>query len=199
MKLIQLVEMPLRAGEMDAQATEYVQPHRQAWAQAPHVGDIESMRVKKLKDVYSVWDGDELVVTAKAEPTKDARVIDDVWVNPKYRNQRHFTKLLLFFKTREGMNKMILGSVHSTDTHELLKAGGLKLFAKSWQNRRGEVKPFSPDTIDEFYGPGQWQLVIENHDSDSFADWPRFYDPARGYIKESFDILIDVFNMNEAK
>jgi len=191
--------MPLRGGELDAQATEYVQRHLQAWAQSPHVGDIEFAQVRKLKDVYSVWDDAELIITAKAELTKDAHAIDDVWVNPKYRNQRYFTKLLLFFKTREGMNKMILGSVHSTDTYELLKAGGLKLFAKSWQNRRGEVKPFSPDTLDEFYGPGQWQLVIENYDSDLFADWPRFYDPARGYIKGSFDVLISVFNLNEVK
>ena len=187
-------EMALRGGNFETQAAKFAADHEEKWKKSDIVANLDDMDVRKSGDFYNLWSGDELVFFSKVTKKDDGYVVDDVYIAPKFRGKQIFSKMLLFFKTREHMNKLVFGDVHSDDTVGLLKSGGFKLFKKYWVNKHGEIKDFSPVTVDDFYKAGNWKLVLENFD-DSFDDYPRF--SGHGYIKESYDILLNIFNDNE--
>lgn len=183
--------MPIRGGDMDAGAVVYVNRRKTSWLLAPTVGNIDDFAVHKLDNVYSLWDSDILVGTASVKHLDDTNIVDNVWINPAYQNKKIFTKLLLFFRSRENMEKIEFGTVHSNDTYQILKSGGLKLFKKSWKNNKGEIRSFTIDTIDDFYKGGHWKLVLEN--SSDFSEFPRF---TEGFTM-SYDVMLNIFNINE--
>jgi len=185
MKLSDLYEMPLRAGNLEKSAQDFADKNREQWLKAEHVGDIGQLIVRKDKLVYSVWDGDKLVACASLEDGKYGSIVDNVWVNKDYRRQKIFSKLLWFFKSREGRDKLLLGKVHSDDTYQLINGVGLSRFQKYWI-KDGKTEPFSPATVDKFYGSEYgWQLVLENGD-DFFNDFPRF-SGCHNWIQEDYE------------
>lgn len=184
-------EMAIRGGNFEMPAAKFAADHEEKWKKSDVIANLDDMDVRKSGDFYNLWSGDELVFFSKVTKKDDGHVVDDVYIAPKFRGKQIFSKMLLFFKTREHMNRLIFGDVHSDDTVSLLKSGGFKLFKKYWVNKQGEVKDFSPATVDDFYKTGNWKLVLENFD-DSFDDYPRF--SGGGYIKESYDILLNIFN-----
>lgn len=193
MELHRVAEMAIRGGNFETIGQEYADTHKAAWAAGDKVGDLDNLTVKKSATTYSLWDDAEFIAALRVRPAGDAFAIDDIWVEPRRRGQKLLIKLLLFLKTRENMQRLVLADVHSDNMIALLRANGLKLFKKYWVNDKGEVKEFSPETLDDFYGAGRWKLVLEN--TSDFSEWPRFN--GEGYVQQSYDVLLNVFNLNE--
>ena len=182
----------MRAGNFDKKATEFGAANANRWGRGEHVGDIDSFTIKKDGIYFSVWDNEILIAYSSLSTQKPA-VVDDVWVSGEYRGQKLFSKLLWFYKSRMGQNKLVLGDVHSKDTQDIVTSGGLSRFTKSWVNiRTNQTEPFDPATVDNFYswmGPTPWRLMLEN-DGD-FTSWPAFNSESTGYIKQSYDWQIE--------
>ena len=192
MKLIELHEMTMRVGNLDKNATEFAERNSTRWLEdGAHVGDIEKFTIRKLYDVYSVWDSDELIACCTADkiPNNPA-IVDRLWVKKERRGEKILSKLLWFLKSREGFDRMLLGNMHSDDTAEMIK--GLRAFTKSWY-KDGASEPFSIDTTDRYYSnkqPTGWQLMLENT-YDFTAEMPRFYDINTDFIRTSYSAFID--------
>ena len=181
MKITEIIET-MRGVSYNNIAQYYVNTNAQTWFQSAHIGDIENYQVKKHDNQYSIWDTNTLIATT----TLTNNVVDKVWVNPEYRGQKIFSKLLWFYKTRENISPLILGPIHSPEMQEVVK--GLSRFKKYWSNGH-ETRPFSIDTLDNFYSyeaPTEWSLYLEN--SGNFSDWPRFTTNS-DFIRESYDYI----------
>lgn len=189
MKISDVFELSMRAGDMGPLADQFAERNAEAWRTGKHVGDIETLKVLLKGQTYSVWDGDEVVASVNADVVpNNYTAIDAAWVKGDRRGERLFSKVLWFLKTREGHDRLLLGKIHSRDTQEVIK--GLRAFTKTWV-KDGEVEPFSPDTLDRFYsasGPTGWQLMLENVVLS--ADWPKFFTSAN-FVLEGFDAYID--------
>lgn len=123
------------------------------------IGSLDELTVRKESEYLTFWDSTTLVAACTIQVTG---IIDDIWIADGFRGQKLLTKMLLFIKHTLGHPKIVFGTVHSSDTQNLLRGGGLKLFKKYWQNSHGETRAFSPENMNDFYGPGRWQLVLEN-------------------------------------
>jgi hypothetical protein len=196
MLIHELTEMAYRGGDVrqlaDKWALKLEAAIKKSGKLPKKVGTIDQLVVRQDVMTYTVWDGDELVLAVKVEHLlKDLCTIDSLWVRESRRGQRLFTMFLLFLKNDVGCTKMILGDVHSDDTYALLKAGGLKLFKKSWTSlAQDKVEPFSTETIDQFYGAGKWKLVLEN--TDDLTKFVRSDSFTRSYF-----VLAHLVNTNE--
>ncbi len=180
---MQILEMAVRAGSFEKEAAEFGEMNKSKWFKSDPIADIDNFQVRKAGVHYSVWH-DEVLIAFASLSKQDIPIVDDVWVNPDYRGKGVFAKLLWFFKSREGHPKLLIGGVHSEMMQDVIKR--LSKFQKSWY-KQGEVKPFSIDTLDQFYkgfGSSHWQLMLENEDT-FFDGWPHFN--GGGYIKESYD------------
>lgn len=182
---MKIQEMTMRAGSFEKAAKEFAQTNQYIWKKdGEHIGDIEKYQVLKYKDFYSLWDNNTLVAFTSLVDN----VVDDVYVESNYRGQKIFSKLLWFYKTRLDKSPLILGKIHSKDMQEVVK--GLSRFEKYWLNTKtGEKKPFSKDTVDDFYSFSQitpWRLMLENVGE---FNWPMFH--KNGFVKESYDPYID--------
>lgn len=183
MKIDEVVET-MQAPDLSILTQRYVNANIDYWKNSSYIADIDQFQVKKLNDTYSVWNNNQLVATASLQN----HIVDKVWVNPKYRGQKIFSKLLWFYKTRENISPLILGPIHSSNMQEVVK--GLSRFRKYWSNGT-EKHPFSVDTLDNFYSyesPTEWKLYLEN--SGDFQDWPR-YTTGIDFIKEDYNWPID--------
>lgn len=139
----------------------------------------------------SVWDGDIMVFTARIDIVPNTYcVVHDVWVASETRGTGLFKKFLLFLKVQLKQKRIAFGEVHSDRTYELLKSGGFKLFKKYWENRGGDRKDFSTDTIDEFYGLGKWKLFLEN--SNDLSEYIR-----EQSFTHSYTALVNIVDTHE--
>lgn len=176
--------MTMRGPNYDKVAQQFGATHQERWkTRGKHIGDIEQFKVLQDGIYYSIWNNDVLV--AYSSLSSENNTVDDIWVNPDYQNQRVFSKMLWFFKTRLNRNPLMLGPIHSQTMQEVVK--GLSRFDKSWVNvRTNEKVPFSVDTLDNFYSYSQitpWRLVLEN--TGDFSEWPMF-NTGSSYIKEDY-------------
>jgi hypothetical protein len=166
MKLKELTEMSIRGGNLTAQSDVWAAKRESELlsnANNEQIGKIDSFVVKQHLFTVSVWDGNQMIGIATIDNIPNQYcLIDNLWVISSLRGKKLLSKLLLFLKIDRGYNKLALADVHSDDTYDLLKAGGLKSFKKHWENRQGKIEEFSVDTIDDFYGAGWWKLVLEN-------------------------------------
>lgn len=167
MKLSDLREMAIRGGNLTAMADAWAKRLETQIAASPNehpvIGSLDDFVVRQKLFTMTVWDDQKMVLAAKVDPIPNVYcLVDDVWIAPEARGQRLFTKFLLFLKVDRGYSRLALGEVHSDDTYNLLKGGGLKAFKKHWEKSNGERAEFSPQTIDEFYRLGRWRLVLEN-------------------------------------
>jgi hypothetical protein len=182
MKTNEVIET-MKAPSLAILTQKFVNTNIDKWNSSPHIGDIENYQVKKHDNQYSIWDTNTLIATSSL----NNHIVDQVWVNPEYRGQKIFSKLLWFYKTRENMSPLILGPIHSAEMQEVVK--GLSRFKKYWSNGH-ETRPFSIDTLDNFYSyeaPTEWSLYLEN--SGNFSDWPRFT-TGNAFIKEDYNWII---------
>lgn len=184
-------EMTMRGGNFDDLATKFVSFKRDTWKKnGNHVGDIENFTVLQDGKYFSVWDNDEIVACSSLTGYANTNIVDDVWVNPDYRGQKLFSKLIWFYKTRLDKNNLLIGQVHSKNMQEVIK--GLSRFSKWWYNTKTkEKKPFSLDTLDDFYSYTEvtpWRLLLENNGD--FSSWPKFTE-GNSFMLESYSPYID--------
>ena len=194
MKLSDLKEMAVRGGDLTAVADSWAEKLERSLKDDPtnkEVGKIDSFTVRQRFFLHSIWDGDELIAAFTLDNIPSVYCkIDDVWVKSDRRGQKMFVKILLFIKNELKCHRIVFGEVHSNETVNLLKSDGLKAFKKHWQNRAGEIKQFSPDTVDDFYGVGKWLLVLESGD-----DWSRFIKD--GSFTHSYEALAQAIALHE--
>lgn len=173
MKLIDIREMAVRGGNLTDVADSWAQQmkkHIDAAEDKEDLGSIDKMKVFKLGKYMSVWAEDMVAIASIDVHSSNTCIIDDVWVDSIHRGNKIFVKLLAFIKNEMKFNHIVLGKVHSDDTYNLLKSGGLRAFNKSWLHlHTNEVRPFDIANIDSFYGDSSWQLVLENSE-----DWSVF-------------------------
>lgn len=180
-------EMTGRAGDLSAVAQKYVDANIESWKNDPLVANIDEFDVKHENNVYTVWDNDILVATTTLSDDT-IPVVDQVWVNPKYRGQKVLSKLLWFYKTREGHNQLLIGAVHSKEMQEIL-AGGLSRMKKYWY-KDGVIEPFDPNDEEKYSWGGKtgWSVMLENtYDYTDFPRWTTYKD----FIRESYDWQIE--------
>lgn len=190
MKINEVIyEMTMRGPDFDIVAEKFGQMNAGRWfANGKHIGDIEQYKVIQDGIYYSFWDNDILI--AFSSLTDSNNEVDDVWVANDYREQKLFSKLLWFFKTRLHRNRLMLGSVHSKTMQQIV--AGMNRFKKSWINiRTNDEAPFSVETLDDFYsyaGATPWRLILENEGD--FTGWPMFTD-GQSFIKETYTEYIE--------
>jgi len=188
-KDLEINEMTMRFSNMDKIATKYVNQNKETWwDDGVHIGDIEDYNLRKYDMIYSLWDKDVLVASTSLDTNKTIPEVDKVWVNPDYRGQKIFSKMLWFYKTRLHHSQLLLGEIHSSDMQEVIK--GLSRFTKSWY-KDGVVEPFDLNTVDNYYSWAEstgWQIILENNGK--FVGWPKF---AGGddWIKQSYEGFVD--------
>ena len=191
MKIDEISEMTMRGPDYNDIAHKLAKDNVEKWQTGKHIADIEQFKVKVNDSeqlpgalLYTLWDKDTLVAFAAVIGHNE---VDGVWVNPDYRGQRIFSKILWFFKTRLNKSPLILGDIHSKDMQEVIK--GLSRFEKKWINiRTQEIQPFSLDTLDNFYSsarPTAWRLMLEN---DGEFNWPMFRTGMQ-FMKEDYTEL----------
>ena len=183
-----LTEMPIKAGNFDEVAGKFGNMKKDVWLRSAVTAKLDDFDIRLTNGFYSVWDHDTLIFFMKVKPFKDGLEVDDVWTSASYRGKRIFSKMLAFLKTRERTNVIYLGNVHSVDTYNLIASGAFTSFKKYWLNKFGERAEFNPADVDEYYGSGNWTLVLENFNE--YGSFPRFNDD--GYIRESYDILLQI-------
>src|SRR5574343_343072 len=119
MKIKELGEMTMRGPNYDKVAQDFGAMNQERWkTRGKHVGDIEQFKVLQDGIHYSLWNNDVLV--AYSSLSSENNVVDDIWVNPEYQNQRVFSKMLWFFKTRLNRNPLMLGPIHSQTMQEVV-------------------------------------------------------------------------------
>jgi hypothetical protein len=197
MKLLKQVtlEMAVRGGDLtlvsDAWAEKLEKQINDGQLTFKEVGTIDSMVVKSHLFTHTLWLGDEMVFAAQVDKIPgNTCSIDDIWVKSSFRGQKLLSKFLIWLKVDQKQHTIKLGEVHSDDTYNLLKAGGLRAFKKHWENFHGDVKPFSAETIDDFYGKGRWKLVLEN---DTDLGWLQ---PTGGFT-HTYEALVNVFDNHD--
>lgn len=185
---MKIKEMTMRGPDYNNLANTLATTNEKLWRSGKHIADIEQYKVlirnsEQMPDAvhYSLWDQNKLIAFATLTVSNE---VDGVWVHPDYRGQRILSKMLWFFKTRLNKNPLILGDIHSKDMQEVVK--GLSRFDKNWINiKTQEVRPFSIDTLDNFYSyakPTAWRLMLEN---DGEFNWPMF-NTGVTYLKEDY-------------
>lgn len=200
MKLQNLLEMPLKGGDLRPAADMFAASAALKFQDVEPTADIEEFKVKMVQSGnafnYALFTGNDMVLFASVKPlhrmmypllkiAEKAAEIDDVWVAKEFEGKRLYSKFLWFLKSREGYHRLMMGKVQSDDTVAFLKAGGLSKFEKTWQNTAtGEVQAFEPTDMDEFYGTSNWRLVLEST-STEFDDYNRFNEGR--WIQESYD------------
>lgn len=185
-------EMAIRGGDMRTVADKFAARNEPLLKNSKHVGDIDSFNVKSDGKFFSLWSDDEMIALLKLDVIPNAHVIvDDLWVKDSFRGKKILSKLLWFLKSRENHPKILLGKVHTDDTQELLRAGGLSRFKRSWfNNTTGKVVDFDPKNIDKFYGDGQWSVMLEQVDCE-FTQMSRFNTLEAGFVSQAYDWQIE--------
>lgn len=193
MKIRDIYEMAIKSGNLRKLADTFASSHKHEWLSYPHIADIDEMQVLRYENHYVLLKDGALIAHFQIDPVphdNSAAIVDGVWIAEHAAGQKIFSRFLWFLKSREHRSKLIFGDVHSSETYDLLKAGGLSRFKKSWEdNSTGSKIDFDPSTMDEFYTRSKWKLVFECYD-DSFDDFPRFT-LDENWIKETYEWQIE--------
>jgi hypothetical protein len=186
---MKISEMTMRTGKLNSRMSDQVvDSNQKLWYASPIIGQIEQYDLRKTDTMYSLWDKDSYVASAKLE-LPDAKGISETGlfhVAQEYRGQKILSKLLWNFKTRQGRSILKIDSYHSNDVYEIVKGAGLSRFKKYWMNSDGTIEPYDPKTVDNYYaymGPTGWQLMLENHHK--FSDMPH-YTTGANWITEDY-------------
>ena len=175
----------MRTGKLNSKVSQdFVDKNSDNWfTNSETIGQIGEYVLKKLGNMYSLWDKDQYVASAELSDDSEVNLLH---VDPKYRKQQILSKLLWNFKSRQGRNKLVLNQYHSDDLYDVIKTGGLSRFKKYWLNITGKIAPFDVDTVDNYYSfqsPTGWRLVLEN--TGDFSDMPH-YSEGKNWITEDY-------------
>jgi len=185
MRISELQEITMKVGNLDTQLSNIAVQNKEHWKTGKHIGDIEDKKVLLFKAtdknwIYSLWKENELIsylLLVNNSPVE----VSQVWIDPNYRGQKIFSKLLWYLKTRENYSSILLGDIHSKDTVEVLKY--LSRFKNYWTNGKEKIS-YDSTEIDKFYSlerPTEWKLVLENNGD--FSSWPKY---TTGYMVNDY-------------
>lgn len=176
MKLTDLHEMTMAAGNMSEQLKRYFDICIQEQDTFDHVGDIENIKVLKRDEIYLLISNTTPVAFYQVLNHSPTAILQNAYVDGDFRGQNTTAKFLWFLKRNEGFKQIQMGDIQSEDMVAVIKKIAHR-FNTTW--RRGdEIEPYDPTTTDKFYdsmGKTGWVVVMEN-DGD-FSDWPKYYDP----------------------
>jgi len=189
-----LDEMTMRAGRLnDRVAQQIVDANKDTWYQSARIGEIAQYDLRLSDKMYSLWDGDQYVASARLEDSDRMGMseVNLLHVDAKYREQKILSRLLWNFKSRQNRKQLVLNQIHSDDLYSIIVGGGLSRFEKFWIDQSGQTKPFDNNTINQFYshgGPTGWRLVLENSYDLSF--FPKF-SPGTNWLLEDYSWQIE--------
>ncbi len=194
MKLTDIHEMATRGGDLTATADTWASKMEFRISSATDktkLGNIDDLEVFKWGMYVSVWDDSSMIAIARVEDMAgEYCVIDNVWVSSSYRGKKIFVKLLAFIKNEMKFPRIMLGKIHSDDTYNILKNGGLSAFKKTWVHIVTDKNaPFSLDALNDFYGDSKWSLFLENYE-----DWSIFINE-NGFT-HSYEALANAISLN---
>lgn len=181
MKLSDLHEMTMQAGSLEAplrKAFEHISfNEKQKYS---HVGDIEEIKVLRGNDIYFLTSEQHDIGFFQVINHGDTGLIQNMFVDTPFPKKGIMSKFFWFLKRNEGFDRIKLGDVHSLDTTQAIQKIAHRFNKVYWERGNKltgvETRPFSPNTIDQFYGttaPTGWSIVLEN-DGD-FSNWPKFF------------------------
>lgn len=178
------VEETWRGPDYSKLSDKFAKEHEEEWlTHGKYIADIEQYGVRHFGKYYSVWENNILIAFTSLHDN----IVDDVWVDSKYRGLKIFSKLLWFYKSRLNVDHLILGKIHSPDMQEIIK--GMSRFSKRWYNEKTkEIEPFNINTLDQYYsnsGSTDWRLMIESAGN---KGWPMF--KGSSYIKDDYTELL---------
>jgi hypothetical protein len=181
---MKISELSMRTGKLNSNNSQrFVNDNSDMWYRDGEIiGQIDNYDLRKLNDMYSLWDKNQYVASAQLSDSE----VNLLHVDPKYRKQKILSRLLWNFKSRQSKNKLIINQYHSDDLYDVIKNGGLSRFEKYWQHKTGKIAPFDANTIDDYYShiaPTGWKLVLENNGD--FSDMPH-YTEGKNWITEDY-------------
>jgi hypothetical protein len=194
MKLCELKEMAYRGGNLTSQADKFAARNEPILKNSEYIGDIDDFKVKFDGRFYSIWNKEEMTALIRTEKTDDYVKVDDLWVKNSFRGQKILAKLFWFLKSREKYGKLLIGNLHSDDTYEIIKSGGLSKFKRSWYDAKTKNKiDFDIKTVDDFYKVEKksWSLMLESELDCEFLNMPKFNTVEAGYISQAYDWQIE--------
>ncbi len=188
-EIANLLEMPLKTGSLRNAADQFAIKAKTIFNKNDIIGEIEDFKVLKSLDssnFFAMIHNDKLILIARLDTVPNQyTIVDDVWVDLDFSNKKVFSKFLWFLKSRLEIKKIALGNLHSEETVNLLKNGGLSRFEKYWFNSfTDERQSFNKDNLDEFYKSSKWKLILEN-DSVEWEGFPKFN--SESWIQNNYD------------
>lgn len=164
MKLQELFEMSYRAGDLRQTADTYAAKLQRDFAKVPNhkeLGEIDGMKVIEAKPLVGVFDGETLVCSMSFSKVGSSHTaIDDFWTMKERSGNRILSRMLKLFQNA-GHKVLVVGLHHSDDTYNILKNNGFSSFTRTWIHRfTDDREPFSTDTIEKYYGDGDWKLEL---------------------------------------
>jgi len=176
----ELEEAPVAGGDFRPVADQFAGSYKKFYelhsSEFKHVGDVETYPCYQHGLLFFLLDAGQIIFICKLEDfyyENNAKKLDSVWLDSAYQGKQIFSKMLWFLRSREGYTKLVLGDIHSQDTRNLLRRGGLSKFDKTWVNiNTREREKFSPETMDKFYlnNNSVWKLLLEsNAEGDDLA------------------------------
>ena len=189
MKMQDLSEMTLKAGDLSNSLNLIFQRIKREHDNFEHIGDIGNIKVLQNENFY-LLEVDEPIGFFEVLSINDSRLeIRNAFIDQSQRGNNLFEKFVWFLKRILHFKEIQLGDIHSQDTVALLKKLSLR-FDISWE-KGSEKEKYSPEKADNFYSvkkPTGWKIVLEN-DGD-FSSWPRFN---KGVINgKEVDMSLDV-------
>lgn len=181
---VALIEMPIKTGSLRKLANNFIVNNKKFLDASKKIADLEKYDVKQNNSYLSLWDNDEIVLAMRVVKDDEFYEIDDIWVKEEFLGKKLFSKMLWFLKSRLNYSKIVFGPVHSDETFNLIKNGGLSHFSKSWINlSTKEIEPFEKDEVEKFYKTKNWRLLLENEDE---FNWSLF-NTGLSWIQESYE------------
>lgn len=160
-----LKEMAAKAGDVSANAKANADNHHEEWESAPIVYEKGPLKIRKFRQMYSMWNNDELIFSAKVKEDDDVFTIDDLYTPEAQRQKGNLSKFINILLDDLGAVNIVLGNRHSDSTIKMLKANGLSSLKKSWVNMRtGKVVKHDSNDFEKYYQDeaiaGLWKLYL---------------------------------------
>lgn len=139
--------------------------------QFTHIGDINSKNkvfhlASSNSDFYIVKDAlnDDYVEAKYQVLDSSPKVLEFVWVDPKYRGQNLTASFVSFLQKIDGHSPLLLGNKISIDALKLVNklAGKFDVF---WYNGTSKEK-YNIKTVSKYTSqdkPTEWQLMLEGY------------------------------------
>jgi hypothetical protein len=163
MKLSDLKEMTMKAGDLSSSLKGYFEQVLKHQHEYEHVGDIEGIKVLKKEQLYLLMSQEVGAGFFEVKPTSEHALLNVGYIAEEFRGKGILEKFILFLKIHENFSKILLGDVHSVMMVTALKKLSKK-FKASWVKGAEKVE-YDPANVADFY-----------HDMKPTGDFRKSYD-----------------------